>query len=168
MTRCLCLSFLLTLLPISSVQYLPWDTILHKLLQCGSFPESAVLQELLHHGSFAWGAVLLQQTAPAWVTHGVTSPASKTVPSVGFSLHGSTGPGRSLLQHGISTGSQCPSDIHLLWCGVLPWATGGYLLHCGPSMGCGGRACLTTVLIMGCRGTSPPASGVPPLPFLLH
>jgi len=36
-----------------------------------------------------------------------------------------------LIQHGLPMGSQPPSDIHLLrWCS-LPWATGGYLLHCG-------------------------------------
>jgi len=32
-----------------------------------------------------------------------------------------TGPARSLLQHGLSTGSQFPSwHIYLLWCGVFP------------------------------------------------
>jgi len=39
---------------------------------------------------------------------------------MGFSFHGSTGPARSLLQCGLPTGSQLPSGIHLLRCGVLP------------------------------------------------
>jgi len=36
-----------------------------------------------------------------------------------LSLHGSTGPGRSLLQHKLLTGSQLPSGVHLLQCGVF-------------------------------------------------
>jgi len=36
-----------------------------------------------------------------------------------LSLHGSTGPGRSLLQHGLPMGSQPPSGIHLLRHGVF-------------------------------------------------
>jgi len=34
---------------------------------------------------------------------------------------------------GLPTGSQLPSGIHLLWGGSIPCATGGYLLHHGPS-----------------------------------
>jgi len=76
-TCCLCQSFLLTLLLSSSLGPDPWETIVHELLQCGSFPQAAILHELLQHGSLPWGAVLQEQTAPAWVPHGVTSPASK-------------------------------------------------------------------------------------------
>jgi len=47
-------------------------------------------------------------------------PCQKTCSGVGSSLHGSTGPGRTLLQCGLPTGSQPPSGIHLLRCGVLP------------------------------------------------
>lgn len=64
--RCLCRSVLLTLLPCSSVGSLPRETVLHQLLQRGSFPGGAVLQE---------------QAAPAWVPHRATSPASKAAPA---------------------------------------------------------------------------------------
>lgn len=53
-TYCLCCSFLLMLFPYSRMGSLPWETILHKLLQ---------------HGSFPWGAVLLEQTVPVWVPY---------------------------------------------------------------------------------------------------
>jgi len=43
----------------------------------------------------------------------------QTCSSMGSSLHTSTGPARSLLQLGVSMGSQPPSDIHPLRCGVL-------------------------------------------------
>ena len=39
--------------------------------------------------------------------------------SMGSSLHGATGPSRSLLQHGLFTGSQPALGNHLLQCGVL-------------------------------------------------
>jgi len=68
----------------------------------GSLPQETVLHELSQHESFPRGAVL-HQLLPGGV----------------LSLHGSTGPGRNLLQHGLHTGSLPPSDIHLLWCGVL-------------------------------------------------
>jgi len=67
---------LLTLCPCSSMRALSWETVLHKLLQRESFPWAAALHDLLQHGSFSWGAVLQEQTAPAWVPHGVISPAS--------------------------------------------------------------------------------------------
>jgi len=47
-------------------------------------------------------------------------PCQQTCSSVGSSLHRSTGPARSLLQHRLSMGSQPPLVIHLLWHGVLP------------------------------------------------
>jgi len=43
----------------------------------------------------------------------------QTCSSVGSSLHGSTCPGRSLLEHGLSTGPQPPLGIYLLQHGVL-------------------------------------------------
>jgi len=90
------------------------------------------LHELLQHGSFPWGAVIQEQTAPTWVPHGVTSPASKPA-SVWAPLFP--------LIHRFSqkpapvrapTGSQPPSGIYLLWHGVLPglWVEAD-LLHCG-------------------------------------
>lgn len=36
---------------------------------------------LTQHGSLPWGTVLQDQTAPSWVTYGVTSPASKAAPA---------------------------------------------------------------------------------------
>jgi len=75
------------------------------------------------------------QTAPSWVLSRSGSPSGigcssvgppqghrscqQTCSSVGYSLHGSTGPGRSLLQRGLPMVSQPPSAIHLLRCGVL-------------------------------------------------
>jgi len=147
----------------SSKGSLPWETVFHELLQRGSFPWAAVLHELLQCGSLPRGAVLQEQAAPAWVPRGVTSPASK--PAAGSSLHGATGPGRSLLQRRLSMGSQPPSGIHLLWRG-------------DPSMGCRwrsappwtsmhyrGTACLTIVFITSCRGISAPAPRAPPPPL---
>jgi len=100
-----------------------------------------------------WGAVLQEQVAPAWVPHGVTSPASK--PAAAWAPR-STGPqvlpGASSIMgspqgHSILQASTC-SDV-------------------GSSTGHGGTACLTMVFIMGYRGTSSPAPGAP-LPLLLH
>jgi len=70
------------------------------------------------------------RTAPAWVPSTGCSPSGtgcssvgppqghkfcqQTCSGMGFSLHGATGPGRSLLQHGLSMESQPPSGILLL------------------------------------------------------
>jgi len=99
------------LLTLCSCSSTTWDTVLHELFTSSS------------------------QIAPAWVASTGCSPSGtgcssvgpprghkpcqQTCSSVGSSLHGSTGPGRSLLQHGLPTGSQSPSGIHLLRCGVL-------------------------------------------------
>jgi len=88
---------LLTLFPSSSVRSLSRETVLHKLLQHESFPWAAAFHKLPQHGSSPQGAVLQEQAAPAWVHHGVTSPASKPAPAWAPL---STDPGRSLLQHG--------------------------------------------------------------------
>jgi len=92
-------------------------------------------------------------------------PCQKTCSDVGSSLHGSAGPGRSLLQRGLPTGSQPPSGIHLLWRGVPSM---GYRWRSAPpwtSMGCRGTACLTMVFIMGCKGKlSVLVSQAPPPP----
>jgi len=69
---------LLTLCPCSSVRSFSWETVLQKLLQRESFPQAAALHKLPQRGSFPQGAVLQEQAAPAWVPHGVTSPASKS------------------------------------------------------------------------------------------
>ncbi|KAM4666906.1 LOW QUALITY PROTEIN: immunoglobulin superfamily member 22 [Amazona ochrocephala] len=70
-----------TLFPCSSVGSLPQETVLHKQFQRGSFPQATVLHELLQRESLPWGAVLQEQTAPTWVLHSVTSPASKPAPA---------------------------------------------------------------------------------------
>jgi len=138
---------LLTLFPGSSVRSLSQETVLHKLLQCESFPRAAALQKLLRHWSFPqgvvlhklpqreslpWGAVLQEQAAPVWVPHGVTSPGTKPAPEWA-SL--STGP-QVLAGTCFSVGSsQCHGFLQTSTCsgmGSLPWATGGNLLHHGP------------------------------------
>jgi len=72
---------LLTLFPCSSVRTLSRETVLHKLLQCESFPQGAALHELLQRESFPQVTVLQEQATPAWVPHEVTSPASKPAPA---------------------------------------------------------------------------------------
>lgn len=47
------------------------------------------------------------------------TPCQKTCFSMSSSLHGSTGPSSSVLQHGLPTGSQHPSGMNLLWHGVI-------------------------------------------------
>jgi len=82
-----------------------------------------------------------------------------------LSLHGSTGPGKSLLQHRLPIRSQPPLGIHLLQHGVP--STGCRWISAPPwtSMGCRGRACLTMVFITGCkRKLSAPESRAPPPP----
>ena len=154
---------LLTLFPCSSMGSLPRETVLHELLQRESFPPAAVLHELLQRGSLPWGAVLWEQTAPAWVPRGVTSPASKPAPAWAPL---STGPqvlpgacssagfprGHSLLRASACSG--VGSSTGCRWISAPPWT----------SMGCRGTACLTVVFPMGCRGISAPAP--PPAPSL--
>lgn len=63
----------------------------------------------------------------------------QTCISVGFSLHGSAGSVRSLLQHGLLTHSVLQVSTFSAW--SPPQAADGSLLHCGP-------ACLTIVFTM--------------------
>jgi len=90
-------------------------------------------------------------------------PCQHTCSGMGSSLHGSAGPARSLLQRELPMGSQPPSGIHMLWCGVH--FTGCRWMSAPPwtSMYCRGTAGLTMIFIMGCRGKlSAPASQAPP------
>jgi len=155
----------LMLFPCSSVRSLSWETILHKLLQRGVLPTGCSSS----------------QTAPVWVPPTGCSPSGtgcssvgpswghklcqQTCSSVGSCLHGSAGPGRSLLQRRLPTGSQLPSGIHLLrrgvpsmgcrWISAPPWT----------SMDCRGTTCLTMVFIMSCKGrVSAPTFQAPPPP----
>jgi len=65
----------------------------------------------------------------------------QTCSSMGFSFHGSTGPARSLLQHGPPMGSQPPLGIHLLRCGVLHGLQVDSLPHYGLLHGLQGSLC---------------------------
>jgi len=60
-------------------------------------------------GFFPQCVVLQEQTAPAWVPHRVTSPASKAAPAWA-PLSTGPHPSRSLLQRTLSMRSQPPSD----------------------------------------------------------
>ena len=156
-TLWLCHSFLLrggllTLFPRSYVMSLSRETVLHKLLQ---------------YESFSWHAVLQEQNAPAWVPHGVTSPASK--PALAWAPL-STGPqvlpgACSMLEQGLpwghsllraSTCSSVGSSTGFRWVSAPLWT----------SMGYGRTACLTTVFFTGCRGISALAPGATPPPAL--
>ena len=148
---------LITLFPCSSVGSLPQETVLHELLQCGSFPRAAVLHKLLQHGSFPQCAVLQEHTAPAWVPHGVTSPARKPAPWAPVSTDPLVLPGacssagfprgHSLLRE--PTCSGVGSSTGCRWISAPPWT----------SMVCRGTACLTRVFTRGCRGISALAPG---------
>ena len=79
----------------------------------------------------------------------------QTCSSVGSSLHGATGPARSLLQRGLPTGSQPPSDTFTCagvgsssmgcrWRSALPWTSMGArrsLAHHGLHHGLQGNLC---------------------------
>jgi len=109
---------LLALFPGCSVRSLSWETVPHKLLQSEFFPRAAALHKLPQRESLPRGAVLQEQAAPAWVLHGVTSPASK--PDQAWAPL-STGPqvlAGACSSTGLPTGSQLPSGINLLWRGV--------------------------------------------------
>lgn len=73
-TAPLCFSFLATLFPCSSWASLPWDTLLHELLQSGSFPQATVLQELVQHES-PMGCNFCQEPAPACALHRLHLPS---------------------------------------------------------------------------------------------
>jgi len=123
---------LLTLCPCSSLRSLSRETVLHKLLQRESIPWAAALHELPQRGSFLRVAFLQEQATPAWVPHGVTSPASKPAPAwtplstglqvlAGACSSVGSPQGHSLLQASTSSGMRS-----------LLRATGGDLLHHRP------------------------------------
>lgn len=106
-TRHLCRSFDLTFFPCCSMEPFPCKTILYEPLQHDPFPQASVLRNLLQCGSFPPYSVFKEHSPSVWVPHRIASPASKPTPS----LHGSMGPARNLLQHGLSTASKPPSDM---------------------------------------------------------
>jgi len=67
----------------------------------GSLPRETVLYQLHQHGSLPRGAGLQEQTAPAWIPCGITSPASRPAPA--WTSHGATASFGHihLLQHGV-------------------------------------------------------------------
>jgi len=140
---------LLTLFPCSSVRSLSQETVLHKLLQCESFPRGAVLQE---------------QAAPEWVPHAATSPPSKPAPAWAPL---STGP-QVLAGACSSTGSpQGHSLLQASTCcgmGSLPQATGGSLLHRGPPWAAGGQPASPWSSARVAREDSALVSRAPPPP----
>lgn len=102
----------------SSGGSLPQETVVHRILQCGSFPWAAVLQELLQHVSFTQGMFYQEQTDP-WAPYSITCSVRK--PTLLFSLSTQdTDPDRNQLYQGDSTGTQLLSGhIHLLWHWIL-------------------------------------------------
>lgn len=44
-----------SLLSYSTTGFLPWETVLHELLQYEYFPWAAALDQLFHLGSLPWG-----------------------------------------------------------------------------------------------------------------
>jgi len=105
---------LLTLFPCSSVRSLSQETVLHRHLQCESFPWAAAFHELPQRGSLSRGAVLQAQAASSWVPHGVTSPASKPAPVWAPLSMGPQVLAGACSSAGLRMGSQLPSCIHLL------------------------------------------------------
>jgi len=142
---------LFTLFPCSSTGSLPQVADLQRLLRREYFPR------------FPGGAVLLEQTAPAWVTHGVTSSARKPPPAwAPLSMHSqvlqgfcsSTG---SPWAHSLHQASICSSTGFSTGCRWIPASS-------STSMGCLGTPCLTMVFTIGCRWISAVAPGAPPPP----
>jgi len=123
---------LLTLFPCSSVRSLSRETVLHKLLQRESFQQAAVLHKLPEHWSFLWSTVLQEQAAPAWFSHGITSPGTKPASTWASRSTGlrvlagacySTGFPRdhSLLQAYICSGMV--SSMGFRWRSAPPWTS---------------------------------------------
>ena len=87
----------------------------------------------------------------------------QTCSSVGSSLHGATGPARSLIQHRLPTGSPSPSGASTCsGVGSSPccrWISAPALTSMGA-----GHSCLTMGCTTGCRGISALAPGAPPAP----
>jgi len=148
---------LLTLCPFSSMGSLPWDTVIHELLQRESFPQATVLHELLQRGSLPQGAVLQEQAAPAWVCHGVTNPARK--PALAWAP---LSMGLQVLPGACSsTGS--PPGIPVLWRGIFH----GLQVEICSTMGLRGLqgdSLPHHSLLHGLQGNICPVPGAPPPP----
>jgi len=148
--------------PAPAVGSFPGNTVLHTLLQCESFPRAAVLHEL-SCGVHPQGAVVQEQTPPACMTHGITSPVSKTAPA---RAHLSTG---TWVLPGTCSSAGFPTGHCLLWaytCSGMSSSMGCRWISAPPwaSVGCWGTACLTMVCSTSCRATSASVSGAHPPP----
>lgn len=147
---------------------------------CHSFPlrrRTSHTLALLQHGGSSHRTqsppaspvrVLSTGCSPSGRSCSSWSPAGSQVPqrtcsTVEPSLHGSTGPARSLLQSGLPKGAQPLLGIHLLQHGALQ----GYRCFPMDLHRWQGHSCLTMLLTWGCRGISA-LMPVTPLPFLLH
>jgi len=162
---------------------------------CGQFITRSLCHSFLLRGMTPHTLPLLQRevppmgdssprTAPAWVLPAGCSPSGTECSSVGpprghkfcqqacssmgSSLHGFTGLARSLLQHGLAMGSQLPSGIHLLQCGIRSMGCRWMSAPPWTFMDCRGTTCLTMVFITSCREKSLRWCLEHLLPLLLH
>jgi len=138
-TLCLCHSFLLTLIPSSSVGSLPQDTVLHELLQ---------------HGSVSLAEVLQERTAPPWVLQRLQFLSEKLLPRGLLPIPDRLSMGSSFFQ-GTPLCSSVGSSPGSRWISAPLWTSMVYK----------GTVCLTMVFSMGCRGISAPAPVAPPAPL---
>jgi len=143
---------LLMLFPCSSVKVPLLGDSSPQTSQHESIPRACSSQTAPALGPFPRGAVLQEQAAPAWVPHGVTSPASKPPPAWAPLSMGPQVLAGACSSVGLPTGSQPPSGIHLLWHGVPSMGCRWISAPPWTSMGCRGTTCLTMVFIMSCKG----------------
>ena len=146
---------LLTLCPCSSMGSIPREAVPNEPLQHEPFPRAAALYELPQRGSLPKGC------SPSGTDCSIVGPpwghklCQQTCSVVGFSLHGSTGPGRSLLHCGLPPGSQPPSGMPLLQRGFLsPQVRAGACSIVGSPQGHSllqASPCSGVVSSLGCR-----------------
>lgn len=102
---------------------------LQQLLQCRFSPLASIPQIMSTMGPFRVAQPFRNRLWHCGCSVGHRS-CQKTSSGVGYSLHGTTAPVRTLLQWELSMESLIPSGhIHLLLCGVLHCLQGQYLLH---------------------------------------
>ena len=123
---------LLILFPCSRVRSLSQETVLHKLLQCESFPQAAALHKLPQHDSFPWE----QSFRKGLLQCG--SPTESQAPPKNLLLCGLLSPWIHRSCQEPAPAQVSPQDHSLLQAstcsgvGSLPRGAGGYLLHRGP------------------------------------
>ena len=138
---------LLTLCPCSSVGSLPRQAVLHQLLPQESFPRAAVLHQLLQRGVPPTGCRPSGRDCSSVGPPRGHKSCQQTCSGVGSSLHGATGPARSLLQRGLPTGSQPP--VGASTCSGV-----------GSSTGCRWNLCSPSSFLRGLQGDSLPHHGL--------